>query len=157
MASFAEAAEKKRALSGQISSIVRTLALGVLAVTWLFLSGGKDAPAMVSLVPKAVMLIIAALCVFSLALDLLQYMAAYSQLTADCDAAKKSKAEKVTYHQDDVRLLAYKWKTRLAIVASLSLVCVLFWAAFNAPLTQECARVRTSADGNQPGLSGLQH
>ena len=149
MATFAEAAEKKRALSGQVSSIVRTLSLGVLAVTWLFLSGGKDAPAMVAVVPKAMMLTIAALCVLALALDLLQYMAAYRQLAADCDSAKNSNAEKVTYHKDEVRLWAYKWKTRLAIVASLLLVGVLFWAALNTPPKQKFPPVESirSAQG----------
>jgi hypothetical protein len=145
MATFAEAAEKKRALSGQVSSLTRTLSLGVLAVTWLFLSGSKDPPALVAVVPKWIMLIIAATCVVALALDLLQYLAAYKQVSADYVAAKTSKAKEVIYYADDVRQWAFTWKVWLAISASFALVVVLSWAAINTPEKQACAAVSAPA------------
>jgi hypothetical protein len=146
MATFEAASEKKRALSGQVSSITRTLSAGVLAVAWLFLSGSKDPPAMVAVVPKWIMLLIAAVCVVVLALDLIQYMAAYWQVSADYEAAKTAKAEKVTYYESKLREWAFTWKVRLAIVASMALVLVLAWAAIKTPKAPTPASI--TAQGN---------
>ena len=66
------------ATSGQISSQVRSIVLGVLAFVWLFLSGAKDIPvAMVAALPKQQLVAIAFLSVLALLFDLLQYTAGF--------------------------------------------------------------------------------
>ncbi len=52
-------------LSSQISTLIRTLALGVLATSWIFLVGGRDAPELINSVPKHQVMVVAALCIMA--------------------------------------------------------------------------------------------
>ena len=126
MATRAEASEKMRALSGQISTLIRTISLSVLAVSWLFLSGSKDASSLISVVPKSQMLVIAILSVLALALDLVQYMAAYRQVSGDYH--KVSDEEKVIYSDSIVRNFTFYAKQYVALIAAAWLVGLMFWA-----------------------------
>lgn len=128
MATRKEAADKKKELSSQISTLIRTLSLSVLAVAWLFLSGNKDAPAVVQLVPKSHMMVIGALCVLALALDLVQYIAGYLQVSRDYARAKKAGSNEVTYSESTVRWLAFRAKIVLCMAAAVWLVVLLFSA-----------------------------
>lgn len=92
MATRKEIAEKKKEISAQISSLTRTLSLAVLAITWLFLSGDKDAPAVLQSIPRWQAVCIAFLCALALTLDFLQYILAYCQLENDLERAKKREA-----------------------------------------------------------------
>ena len=63
--------------TGRIGEQTRSISLGVLAIAWLFLAGGKDAPA-VATAPNVVLLLSAgALSVASLLADYFQYLFAY--------------------------------------------------------------------------------
>ena len=126
MATRAEAAEKMRALSGQISTLIRTISLSVLAVSWLFLSGSKDASSLISLVPKSHMLMIAILSVIALALDLIQYMVAFAQVSGDYN--KVSGDEKVIYSDSKLRTAVFYAKQYVALIAATWLVGLLLWA-----------------------------
>ena len=61
--------------SDRLSTQIRTLTLGVLALVWLFLSGGKDAPALKLKAGNKQLLAIAGLCVLTFLIDAVQYWA----------------------------------------------------------------------------------
>lgn len=139
MAAREQIAAKKKEISGQISNLARTLALGVLAITWLILSGAKDAPEVVKAIPKWEAMFIAALCVVALIFDMSQYIAAYYQLEADLKRASKLEANKKkgielkdhVYRRSQFRKKAFRIKVVVAGVAALWLVGVLAWAAIS--------------------------
>ena len=133
MATRKEAAEKKKELSCQISTLIRTLSLSVLAVAWLFLAGNKDVPAIVQLMPKNHTVTIAALCVLAIAFDLIQYLAGYLQVSKDYAVAKAAQSEDVVYSESVVRSFAFRAKIFLCLVASAWLVAMLFWALVTIP------------------------
>lgn len=134
MAGRAQIATKRKEASVQISNLVRPLALGVLAIAWLILSGDKDAPQVVRAIPKWEAMGIAALCIAALFLDFIQYVAAYRQLGADlerADKADKRSGTKLTnhkYRQSSLRKWAFRGKAVVAGLAALWLVGVLAWA-----------------------------
>jgi len=63
--------------SDRLSTQIRTLTLGVLALVWLFLSGSKDVPALKLGGTNLPLLAIAALCILTLLIDAVQYWAYY--------------------------------------------------------------------------------
>lgn len=141
MASRQQAADKKKDLSGQISTLIRTLSLSVLAVAWLFLSGTKDAPLIVQLVPKSQMMVIGALCVLSVGFDLVQYIAGYLQVTGDYKRAKESNSNEVIYSDSLLRAFAFRAKIFLSILAAFWLVALLFWAVATGSKIEEKKKV----------------
>jgi succinate dehydrogenase hydrophobic anchor subunit len=129
MATRDQAAEKKKELSGQISTLIRTLSLSVLAVAWLFLSGNRDATESTMVVPKWHMMVIAALCILALAFDLIQYISGYRQVSKDYEQAKSSDTpDNVIFSDSPIREFAFLAKQVLAIGATAWLVAVLFLA-----------------------------
>lgn len=129
MATFAEAATKRKELSSQISTLIRTLSLSVLAVSWIFLSGGKDASELIEMVPKSHMLWIALLCVLAIGLDLAQYIAGYDQVSKDHKRAKALQSDEVIYLKSNARTFCFRAKILVAMVAMFWLVAMLGWAA----------------------------
>jgi hypothetical protein len=63
--------------SDRLSTQIRTLTLGVLALVWLFLSGGKDVPALKLRAGHKQLLVLAGLCVLTFLIDAVQYWASY--------------------------------------------------------------------------------
>jgi hypothetical protein len=126
MATREEAAAKLKELSSQVSTLIRTLSLGVLAIAWLFLSGGKDAPAIVVVIPKWSMLSISALCVLALGLDLLQYIVGYWNVKGDYERAKVSnEPNKIVYSDSFTRDFAFWAKITVVLISTLWLLIML--------------------------------
>jgi hypothetical protein len=108
MATLKEASQRLDLLSTQISTQVRTISLGVLAVTWLFISGSKDSPALLGKIPKWELVTVACLCLIALVLDMAQYCIAFYKVRKAYDATRASKTDtnpdpKVTYPKDNWR------------------------------------------------------
>jgi hypothetical protein len=83
--------------SDRISTQVRTLAVGVLAVVWLFLSGSKDVAALNLSAGKRQLLTVAGLCVLTLLIDAVHYVASYLSSNAVRKAAEKANKTEAEY------------------------------------------------------------
>jgi len=83
-----------------ISTQVRTLTAGLLALTWLFLASGGDAPELPIVEDKRQLLLIAALCIASLLLDLLQYQFRYQTAFRAKEVAERARSSTATYKKD---------------------------------------------------------
>lgn len=109
-------------LSGQISTLVRTAALGVLAVVWLFLSGSKGAAPILGEVPAWQLVSIAALSILAILFDLLQYVCAYEQIKRARHAARAADKPTIEYTDDAYRKARFAffrakfWVTMIAAV-----------------------------------------
>lgn len=122
MATLKEAAARLDVLSAQISTQARTISLGVLAVTWLFLSGSKDSPSLLGKVPQGWLLSIAEVALFALLLDMVQYFVQYERIRRRRDAALKAQAKEMTYPSDWMRDFFFYGKLLLAFVSALMLI-----------------------------------
>lgn len=130
MATRAQAAAKKKELSGQISTLIRTLSLSVLAVAWLFLSGNESDLPLIREVSTSSMMYVASLCIMAIGLDLVQYIAGYRQVAKDYQEAKKSGSQVVTYSESSIRNFAFPAKIIFALFAASWLVGAMGWALF---------------------------
>ena len=130
MATLQQAADKKKELSSQISTLIRTLCLSVLAVAWIFLSRNKEVSALIAVVPQSHMMFIAALCITAIAFDLIQYIAGYIQVSRDYGKAKSlnSPSAIVEYTKSPLREFSFYTKIILTILVAIWLVIMLFWA-----------------------------
>jgi len=63
--------------TNRIGEQTRTIAIGVLAIAWLFLAGGQNAPAVKVAPNVSVLLVAGALAIASLLTDYFQYLCAY--------------------------------------------------------------------------------
>lgn len=131
MPNLDDAKEKLDELSAQVSTIVRTVAAGVLAIVWLFLSGDSNSPPLLSAVPAWLMAVIALLAIASITFDLAQYVTAYEQVRQARTAAKKAGLNEVNYSDTplkDWRYRFYKWKYYVAIASAVLLIVSVGWA-----------------------------
>lgn len=85
--------------SDRLSTQIRTLTLGVLALVWLFLSGGKDAPALKLKAGNKQLLAIAGLCVLTFLIDAVQYWASYLSSNAVRQAAESRDQKEAEYDE----------------------------------------------------------
>jgi len=92
-------------LSDRISTQVRTLSLGVLAMAWLFLSKDKSAPQLSISQHEVQLAGIALLAILALVSDLVQYQIGYRYTLRHLRDAERTNATSVTYDKKD---LAYK-------------------------------------------------
>jgi len=82
--------------SDRLSTQIRTLTLGVLALVWLFLSGGTDAPALTLKAGHKQLLAIAGLCVLTFLIDAVQYWASYlssNEVRQEAESRNQTEAE----------------------------------------------------------------
>lgn len=112
-------------VTDQISTQVRTITLGVLAVAWLGLSGAGKIEAL-NLGPTWQLTAIAGLCIVTLFADLVQYGAGYSLVKGTLLAAERAKQSETSYNTSDwryaVRIRAFELKQWLAAASALWLV-----------------------------------
>lgn len=85
--------------SDRLSTQIRTLTLGVLALVWLFLSGDKDAPALKLSTDKRQLLAIAGLCVLTFLIDAVQYWAYYLSSNAVRQKAEDDQKKEAEYNE----------------------------------------------------------
>lgn len=86
--------------SDRISTQVRTLAVGVLAVVWLFLSGSEDVAALNLTAGNRQLLTVAGLCVLTLLIDAVQYVASYLSSNAVRKTAEKANDTDAEYDEN---------------------------------------------------------
>jgi hypothetical protein len=117
--------------SGHISTQIRTLTLGVLALVWLFLSGSSDVAAVKLRATNRSLLAIAALCILTLLIDLLQYWAFYLSSNAVRRRAESQDQKEAEYDETSfMRRLQQgcfwaKQITAILVVAWLLLILIL--------------------------------
>lgn len=132
METLADAKKNLDTLSGQISTLVRTVALGVLAVVWLFLSGSKEAAPILGQVPGWQLVSIAGLSILAILSDLLQYVFAYKQVLRARETALAAESKEVDYPSTDgykkARFAFFRIKFWLTLVAAAWLVAALAFA-----------------------------
>ena len=85
--------------SDRLSTQIRTLTLGVLALVWLFLSGGKEAPALKLVAKPKKLLAIAGICILTLLIETVQYWAFYLSSNAVRKEAEDNDQREAEYDE----------------------------------------------------------
>jgi len=109
-------------LSSQISTQVRAISVGVLAVAWLSLSGSDDIKAF-SLGDTRWLIAIGGLCVGALCLDLLQYIAGYWNL--ELRRLKRGPDSRVVRSLRTARFACFYGKQICAVLAAVWLISLI--------------------------------
>lgn len=113
----------------RISTQVRTLTFGILALVWLFLSGNKDVP-ILKIGSRGPLLMIAGLCIATLLIDAMQYWSMYRSARKLLRYADDNNLTEAEYNDKSLmRLLqqACFWlKQVLAAIAALWLIALIF-------------------------------
>jgi hypothetical protein len=116
-------------VTDRISAQVRTIAIGVLALAWLFLAGGKDTPSLGLQHQTKPLLGVAALAIVALLCDYLQYLAGYLATNAVRTAAERANRKTATYDYRDVRYglrgLCFWLKQAFAAAATIWMLVML--------------------------------
>jgi hypothetical protein len=119
-------------VTDRISTQVRTITVGVLALVWVFLSGGKDMPAISLVTDKRFLLVIAAMCIVTLVVDLAQYQVGYWLTNRIRKAAERVNQTEAAYDQLDWRYRLRIWlfwaKQVLSLAAAFLLMIVLAYS-----------------------------
>lgn len=122
MATKEKILEEKAFLGDRISTQVRTLALSILALVWLFLVGGKDAPVLPVPFDRGVLLTAGLLALLSLIVDYAQYVCGYK---ATHDVLRAGEAGGLTDFKYDYKAIAWKgrlycfWAKQVLMIASI--------------------------------------
>ena len=136
MASLEQILERKKEVTGQISTQTRTLAYGLLAISWALLTAHDDPlKAMATHVSRTSVLALAVLSVLVIAFDLLQYVFAEKVAQAALNEAENSTCKAVAYKNNSysykLQVLFYKMKFFLLVLASILLIYI-FISLFRA-------------------------
>jgi len=117
--------------TSRISDQTRTISLGVLALAWLFLFGGKNAPLLEISLP--ILLICIALAMVSMVADYLQYVVAYMLSRKVLDKVESKLVDVPQYEYNSfgfkIRIFLF-WFKQLACIASLSVLGFALISAF---------------------------
>ena len=118
-------------VTDRLSSQVRALSLGVLALTWLFLSGNDDVPKSVS-THMTQLKLISVCCVLALLADLMQYVFGYWSTYRVVRAAERSKQREASFDSKSfpyrARRYAFYIKIAMAIIAAVWVVLLIAWS-----------------------------
>jgi hypothetical protein len=114
----------------RLSAQVRTLALGILALVWTFLSAAKDVIPLKLGGSKEPLVIIGALCILALLLDLLQYVAFYISANGIRKVAERAKSTEAEYDEGSPARMAQTflfWAKQLVMIgAAVWLLALIF-------------------------------
>lgn len=133
MATEAEVLKEQEFVTDRISTQVRTIALSMIAVAWLFLSGGGTVAQLSKINPSGTLLFACILVSFIVLLfDYLQYIAAYWNIITTFKKGLDSSGEyKYEY-------IAFSYMTRVGMFwlkqGALVVAVVLFGIAMLKPL-----------------------
>ncbi len=111
-------------ITDRLSTQVRTVALGVLALAWGLLLGDKDPTKTDVLHLKWHLMGIGGTCVLVLVLDYLQYVAGYAETHG---LLNEVEAEKKDTGQYDKKKLAYRLRSALFVLKQLALAAAIVW------------------------------
>ena len=114
----------------RLSTQIRTLTLGDLALVWLFLSGNKEVPLLKLGGSTDPLLLIASLCVITLLIDAIQYWAYYYSSKAVRIKAEAAGEEEAEYDESTflfrVQMGSFWLKQFTAMLATLWLLVLIF-------------------------------
>ena len=132
MPSVEKICEDLEVLSGKISDLTRTISLSVLALVWLFIAGGDDAPILRSS-PNGDLLLMSGLFVLlSLLSDYLQFVFGYANSKEVLSVAEASEARQAKYNSKSVLYRARSLLFWLKQLFALSALVVLLIAVVSA-------------------------
>lgn len=116
-------------VTDKISTQVRTLALGVLALAWLLLSKTQGAPNILASENSVQLTWISLFCLLTLAADLMQYIFGYFSAYGLLKHAKKNQLASVSYDSRSfcyvARFFMFYAKQIFAVIAAIWLVLLL--------------------------------
>jgi hypothetical protein len=117
-------------LSARISRQVRTVNVGILALAWTLLLKGKDVQPLVAKMPDKALLLVALLCILSVAADFCQYLFAETAVDATYDRAAASKTRTAGYDAECLSYRAQVWfyRAKLLLTAFAAIVVVILIA-----------------------------
>ena len=126
MPSVEKICEDLEVLSGKISDLTRTISLSVLALVWLFIAGGDDAPTL-RLSPNGGLLLLSGLFVLlSLLSDYLQFVFGYANSKEVLSVAEAAETRQAKYNTTSVlyraRSLLFWLKQLFALTALVVLL-----------------------------------
>ncbi len=125
MPTKAQVIEDLNWITDRLSTQVRTVALGVLALAWGLLLGDKDPTKSSDLLHlKWHLMIIGGTCVLVLVLDYLQYVAGYAETHG---LLNKLEFEHKESGQYDKKKLAYRLRSALFVLKQLALAAAIVW------------------------------
>ena len=147
MATLQQILERKKDVSGQVSTQTRTLALGMLAISWALLTVHDDPLRTMALsVSRFWMLSLAVCAVLVIAFDLLQYVAATTVAEKATKDAEAVPAKTALYDNTTPAYKAQAWlyhaKFYLLIAGAL-LLLVIFIGLFRTPVPPQSAAAST--------------
>jgi hypothetical protein len=131
MATKKDVLERKKEASEKVSTQVRTLGVGVLAVTWGLLASDSVIALQIATTLRVSLMVIGVMAVIAILLDFLQFVLAHEiakSMLVEMEAKKLQEIEydytKLTY-----RLMYgfYNWKQIVLSIATLYLICILGW------------------------------
>jgi hypothetical protein len=97
MATLDNTYEELQFISDRISTQVRWLAAGVIALVWLFLAGGKESPALPLPPNRKILITAAGGAILALLLDYLQYLFGYASTMRALRKAEDAGGKDVTF------------------------------------------------------------
>lgn len=112
-------------VTDRISQQTRTIAVGVLALVWLFLAGGDKAPVLPHRINLAVLLLTGGAALLALVCDYVQYLAAYWNSYRLKEEAERENIEKVEYDSAAWLYRIRTWAFRAKQVLTLATVTLL--------------------------------
>lgn len=127
MPTIENANDRLNNLTAQISTLTRTVSLGVLAVAWLFLSRSSEISGIPDVVSKQKMLVIAACSILAISFDLLQYVMGYLNVYFAKKNAKRKNVE-VMYPKNvfrKARFFFFYAKICITVIAAIWMVIIL--------------------------------
>jgi hypothetical protein len=115
-------------LTEKLSSLVWTLNVGALGITWTLLI--TDVPVNFRFsVRNAVWVFVP--CLLSILGEIVQYLAGYFLMRRACKKMEKDRLEDYQFDETDflhrVRRFFFGWKITLALIAAMILLYTLFW------------------------------
>jgi hypothetical protein len=132
MASVEKISEDLQYLSGKISDLTRTISLSVLALVWLFIAGGSNAPTLHTAPSHGLLLLSGLLVLLALLSDYLQFVAGYAYSKEVLGTAEASVDRQASYSPNSflyrVRTSLF-WVKQIFALASLIVLLVAVVAA----------------------------
>lgn len=95
--------EDLKQVGDRISTQVRGIAFGLLALAWLFLTGGDRAPTLSSPPSRTLLVWVAVVSIITLVVDYFQYLMGYLNSSSVRIAAEKAGETKIQYDYRDIR------------------------------------------------------
>lgn len=111
-------------LSDRISTQVRTVALGLLGITWGVLIGKSDVALGIARSIGKNLMVIGGIAILAMFLDFLQYFFGYWYTYSLFNDMEKTNKEEVKYKYSDVR---YRLRTCLYWVKQITLMIGVLW------------------------------